>query len=190
MARGVYVENLLGQTLNWIGNLFRWWFVVAPWEQAVRVRGGKTATLLEAGIHFRIPGLDRIYRESTKLRTIDTGIQTVSTKDNHAVTLQARIRFRVENYLTVFQELHHAEDTLIDLTMSEIAEQVRDKNREELTPKKIESFVEKRLNADRYGLSDLGITITDFAFVKTFRLIQHDNRWSHGSYMDYEEVQR
>ena len=183
-------SSLVGQTLNWIGNLFRWWIVVAPWEQAVRVRGGKTAKLLEAGVHFRIPSFDRIYRESTKLRTIDTGVQTVSTKDNHTVTLQARIRFRVQNFLTVFQELHHAEDTLIDLAMSEIAEQIRVKTRDGLTPQTVEEAVANRLNAGKYGLTDLGVTITDFAFVRTFRLIQHDNRWARGAGMDYEEVQK
>lgn len=177
----------VSQFIDWIGNLFRWWVLVAPWEQAIRVRRGKTAKLLEAGIHLRIPGLDRIYRESIKLRTIDTGVQTVSTRDNCAVTLRARIRFRIENYLTVFQELHHAEDTLIDLAMSEIAKQIRTKTRDELTPGLIEEAVEEKLTPDKYGLAGLGISITDFAFVRTFRLIQGE-RWDRGAGMEYGEV--
>jgi regulator of protease activity HflC (stomatin/prohibitin superfamily) len=183
------MENSIGQVVNWIGNLFRWWIVVAPWEQAVRVRRGKHAKLLGAGIHMRIPGLDRLYRESVRLRTIDTGVQTVSTKDNHAVTLRARIRFRIDNYLTVFQALHHAEDTIIDLTMSGIAEEVRSNDREALSPKQVEEAVAEKLNGEQYGLVDLGISITDFAFVRTFRIIQGE-RWDRGPGMSYDEVDK
>ena len=184
------MEGSVGQLINWVGNLFRWWFVVAPWEQAIRVRRGKTAKLLDAGIHLRIPGLDRLYRESTRLRTIDTGVQTVSTVDNHAVTLRARIRFRIENYLTVFQKLHHAEDTIIDLAMSEIAEQVRSKTRDALTPSLVDEAVEEKLNADQYGIAGLGVSITDFAFVRTFRIIQGDNRYDKGAHMNYSEIEK
>ncbi|MCK5605663.1 SPFH domain-containing protein [Candidatus Pacearchaeota archaeon] len=184
------MESSISQIMNWLGNLFRWWIMVAPWEQAVRVRRGKVTKLLGAGIHLRIPGIDRLYRESIRLRTIDTGVQTVSTMDNHAVTLRARIRFRIDNYLTVFETLHHAEDTIIDLAMSEIAEQVRAQMHNSLTPSTVEEAVEKSLNADQYGLTGLGISITDFAFVKTFRIISGDNRYQRGLGMDYSEIEK
>ena len=29
--------------------LFQWWVIIAPWEQAVRVRAGKHLTLLQPG---------------------------------------------------------------------------------------------------------------------------------------------
>lgn len=38
-----------------IAEAFKFFFVIAPWEQALRIRGGKKVDLLGAGLYFRIP---------------------------------------------------------------------------------------------------------------------------------------
>ena len=52
-----------------LSNVLTWVVVVAPWEQALRIRWGKTATLLKGGVYLRIPFIDRIYRQSVRKRT-------------------------------------------------------------------------------------------------------------------------
>lgn len=47
---------------------FQIWVVVAPWEQAVRVRLGKHLSVLNAGVHLKLPFADLVYLQSVRLR--------------------------------------------------------------------------------------------------------------------------
>lgn len=55
-AAGPAFHHQAGRPMNWIATVFhavsqpfRWWFVVAPWEAALRIRGGKRAKLCGPG---------------------------------------------------------------------------------------------------------------------------------------------
>ena len=52
------VINGISSLFSYISNLLTWWIVLAPWEQAVRVRLGKHITVISAGIHAYV----RAYR--------------------------------------------------------------------------------------------------------------------------------
>ena len=164
-----------------LGGAFKWWIVVAPWEQAVRVRGGKHASLLGPGIHFRIPGLDWISRESVRLRTIDLGLQTISTLDGKTVTTSGYIRYKVGNLLKVMNSFHHPEDTLVDEAMGAIADHITVRELADLTPRGVGAAATAALGGtDGCGLTALEVKITDFASVRTYRLLQDDRRWNRG----------
>ena len=168
-----------------VGGLFRWWVVVAPWEQAVRVRLGKRATLLHPGLHLRIPGLDRVYRESVRLRTVDLGLQTISTTDGKTVTLSGFIRYKVVDLLEVMNALHHPEDTLADEAMGAIAKCVQTSMAASVTPSAVEEAATLAVQDIGYGLGCMSVGITDFAFVRTYRIIQEARRWNKGEQYDH-----
>lgn len=73
----------MAEFIAWLSRVFsgwKLWIVVPPWEIAVRVRLGKTATALQPGPHLRLPLLDHITNVNTRLRVTTCPPITVATE--------------------------------------------------------------------------------------------------------------
>lgn len=151
--------------------LFMWWVTIAPWESALRVRWGKHVTTLEPGVHLRIPYADRVYRQSVRLRVCNLPPQTLTTLDGHTVTLQGMLGYEIFDIETLYETLHHAEDTITNIACSSLAQYIGTHTREDCTPGNIETAANELIDLEQYGVGGTHITITTFAFVKTYRLI-------------------
>jgi hypothetical protein len=163
------IFNSIAEFLN---KLFQWWFIVMPWEQAVFIRKGKNVKLLNAGIYFRIPFIDTVYIQTTRMRMIDLSVQTMSTRDGQTITIKSAVGYTIENVETLFNTMSHPEMTLGSMVMSYIAEYVSNNDCSAITPTKLETEVDKKMFEMKYGLKDINVRITTFAKVRTFRLIQ------------------
>lgn len=170
--------NWLDSIIKAVKGAFTWWVTVAPWEQALRVRLGKKVSLLKAGVHMRFPVLDRIYRQSTRLRSGDIPIQTVSTFDGHTVTLAGCVWYQIEDIRKLYETLHHGQDILIDMAAAAIAKAISERTKEECTIPTIEKVVTDALGFSKYGINQTSVRLTDFAFVTTIRLIQDGKRYA------------
>lgn len=168
--------ELVNQLIGFIKNLFDWWFVVMPWEQAIFVKRGKSSELLTAGLYFKIPFVDFVFIQTCRMRMIDCAVQTVSTKDSKTITIKSCIGYSIGDMKVLYNKMAHPEITLSSMSMSYVAEYIRNATIEEATPEKVEKFVNEKLNAESFGLKDVMVKITSWADVKTFRLIQ-DNSW-------------
>lgn len=170
--------------MNWVSQLlsvaakpFQWWVVVAPWEQALRIRRGKVAALLGPGIHFRIPFFDRVYRQSLRRRVItDTG-QTVTTLDGKVVTVAIGVSYEVADLLRLYSALANVESVLLNEVMAAVTEYVAKTSSSMLTPDGVARGAE--LDGDlcaNWGLKSVSVKTLNFAFVKTYRLLMNDYR--------------
>lgn len=164
----------LNTLIKHLGDLLRWWVVIAPWEQAVRVRLGKRTKLLEGGIHLRIPKIDLVYKQSIRLRYCSIPTQTLTTRDGIAITTSGMAGFEIADIMRVYQTLHHPDAVVYGRAMSIISETVVNSTREDCTPSRVEMVVKESLQGyiEEMGLRLVDLSITDFAAVKTFRLIQ------------------
>lgn len=162
-----------------IRQLFSWWIVISPWEQAVRVRLGKYVRVLKAGIHLRIPFIDLIYRQSTRLRFTDLPVQTITTIDGHTVTLSGTIGYTIVDIKKLYETLHHADDTIMNLAQAALAKAVRKRRLEDCDSEAIEEYVSNDVVLDRYGLGNVQFSLLEFAKVRVFRIID-SQRWSSG----------
>lgn len=162
---------MLREFLRQIGKLFTWIVLVAPWEQALRVRLGKHVHLLEAGIYLRIPFADRIYRQSIRRRLAVLQPQTLTTKDGKAVTITAAVGFAVDNLERLYRTLHAPEDTIAAEVEAMISQFVPTSAFEDCTPSDIEAHVSTQLDLKKYGLIGQEFYITGFAAVRTYRFI-------------------
>lgn len=154
------------------GNLFRWWYIVAPWEQSIRVRLGKKVEVLNEGVHLRIPFADRVFIQSTRRRFLSLGTQTISTLDEKVITIGAKLGYEIQDIGKLYDTLHDAEDTLAAETAGMIARYINCRKIKDVKPLTIESYVAEHLNLTQYGLGSTRFFITDFAVVRTYRLIQ------------------
>lgn len=176
--------ELVNTITAFLAKLFQWWFTVMPWEQAILVRKGNRVKLLNAGLYLKIPFIDSVYIQTTRMRMIDTPMQTISTKDGHTITVKSAVGYKIADIQTLYNTLYHPETTLVNMTIGTIGDFVRSKDVIEITPSLIEKFVNDNIKASDYGLKDLSVKVTTFAIVKTYRLIQDGSNFYEGLNME------
>jgi regulator of protease activity HflC (stomatin/prohibitin superfamily) len=131
-------------------------------------------------MHWRFPIIDRVYRQSIRLRLLTIPLQTLTTADGKTLTIGAALGYSVADVRRLYETLHNAEDTLGNIVQSAIAEFVATNGSTLCTPDRISDGVMARMDGAQWGLADFRVRITDFALVRTFRLIQ-DGKWYTGS---------
>jgi hypothetical protein len=165
-----------------IGNLLTWIIVVAPWEQAIRVRLGKHVRLLHAGTHLRLPIIDRIYRQTIRPRTFAVRPQVLTTDDGITINLNGAIGLQIVDLCKMFNTLDDAFDTIEARTCSVVAEYITTHALSECRPALIEQHVMNVIDLQQYGLADFSFRLQNFAVVKTYRLISGDlPTWHRGT---------
>lgn len=176
--------------LRQFGQILTWWFTVAPWEQAIRVRAGRHLRLLGAGFYLRIPFVDRVYVQSIRRRVSPLQMQTVSTSDAKVFTVNGSVSYSVADIERLYQTLQHAEDSIRMLGMIAIADAVANMASADCSPKAIGHIVTGQLQSKffEFGLADLHVEITDFASTRTYRLLM-DQKWgTHGEVLDVDKA--
>ena len=159
-------------------NLFRWWFIVAPWEQAVRVRLGKHTALLGSGVHLRIPFADRVYIHTTRKRLVYMPAQTLTTKDYKHVTIAGSLGYTIRDLLKMYNSLHQPKDTIVQELMGRVSHYIVTHNLDACSPAEIEKYVNAGDSIASYGLDSHGFIVIDFAVVRTYRLLNGEiTRW-------------
>jgi regulator of protease activity HflC (stomatin/prohibitin superfamily) len=168
--------EVFGQLISFIKEIFSWWFIITPWEQAVFVRAGKNIKVLKEGIYFKIPFIDQVYLQQIRLRTVDLPIQTVSTSDNKTITIKSVMTYSITDMYMLYNTISNPETTLAGIVMSEISDYIRSTDSKGLNTVIMEQNILTKLQERNFGLGDLTVRITSYAEVKTFRLIQ-DQSW-------------
>lgn len=160
--------------------LFKWWLITMPWEHAIRVRLGKHVTVhKKGGVIFRIPYVDQVFVQNVRERVSATTAQTLTTVDGHTITLAACLRYRIEDILPLYQRLHQAAETIQQEIEGLFSEYIITHEVGECTPELVIGHVLEHLDVSQYGLYLKSVFLTDFARVRTYRLIQGamDARW-------------
>lgn len=171
--------DALSRLFQAASRVLTWWVSVMPWESAIRVRCGRWVVLLRPGFHLKLPVLDLVYKQSVRMRVMNTPVQTITTNDGKTITLSAAIGYSISDIRKLYDTLHHPEDTIINLVLSSLANYVAEHPAMHCNPKAIAEAAAEDIDLASYGLSDVQVYVTDFAFVRTFRLI-NDQRWSIG----------
>lgn len=163
--------NIVREALDFLARLLTWWFVVMPWEAAVRVRFGDRVALVGQGVHFRIPFFDSVYIQNTRLRMMHLQTQTISTRDGKPLTLAGSIGYRIADVMQLYKTLHQAEQTVKQCVAAVITEYVVGNSLGAITPDELVKFVNAHIELEKYGLGDVAFCLTDFCTVRTYRMI-------------------
>lgn len=169
--------NYIGQIFDFIQKLLVWWVTIMPWEKGVHVRMGKKIKVLDGGLHFRIPFIDRVYVQTIRMRVVQFPPQTVTSKDGKTITLMMNMGYTIENIVKLYQTLYHADQTLSNMMQGIIANEIYKRDLIDCIPNELEAAIQKNMDGDDFGLNFKYINITSFAVVRTYRLIQ-DGFWS------------
>jgi hypothetical protein len=179
------MNELVATIGRWLSQLM-FWIAVAPWEQALRVRCGRHVKVLGPGFYGRIPLLDVVYLQSVRVRSCLIATQTLSTSDGHTLIVGGALSYSVADIGKLYDRLHHAEDTLRTFTGAALAEHVQSTARALLKPDSLASAATAKLHhqLEQCGLTDVEVSLTDFAFVRTYRLVQDGRYQSHNDPLD------
>lgn len=160
---------------------FKWWFVLQPWEQALRVRAGRFITKFEGGLHFRIPYLDAIFKQNCRLRISDVPQQTITNASNETLTIAGALQYKVEDVTPLYTHLHMAEETLAYSVQSLVADYIATHTGDECDPHTVQQAINEIIlnKFTEYGLTEIRFLLTDYARVRTYRIIMGDmTKWN------------
>lgn len=167
--------NLLSQIFG-LFKAFQLWIVIAPWEAALRVRLGRDAVILSPGPHWRIPFLDRIFVQSVRLRTISDSGQTMATKDGKVLTIAVAVSYAIDDIRKLYLTVSNPESTMLLQMQGMIATVVANTDSAALSPLILEELVTRRMPSTEWGLSQVRLMVTTFAYVKVYRLLNYEYR--------------
>jgi len=176
--------NQVKDFLEYIFNAVKVWIIVQPWQTGIRVRNGKRIKKLNGGIYFRLPYLDSIFIQENRLRVASIPIQTLTSKDIKTITISGAVGYSIIDIEKLYKTLYHPETTISNIAMSEVADFIFKNNLDSINPNTIEKAVIEKLNKDDFGLRFEYFRITNFAVVRTFRLIQDQSWVSEGLIMN------
>lgn len=164
--------NYIKETLEYLSKLLVWWVIVQPWEQGIRVRGGKKSLVMNGGTYFRIPFIDSVYVQETRSRIVEMSPHTISTKDKKILTVVTSVSYSIYDIDKLYNSIARPELTIGNRVLSEVANYIVNNNLIDCTPLKIQNHVDEELSHLDYGLKFESCRITGFAEMRAYRIIQ------------------
>jgi regulator of protease activity HflC (stomatin/prohibitin superfamily) len=162
----------LQQISDWFASA-KFWYLIRPWERAIRVRFGNRVVAVGPGIHFRFPLVDQIFAQNIRQRILNLPIQTVTTRLGDAITFSAVVKWRISDVRRIYETLHTPEDWIFNVVLAATSDAIYNAA-DGYTPQSISeqatATIAQSDAADR-GLEIEGVAIIDFAKVRTIRLI-------------------
>jgi|SRR5688572_23328967 len=156
---------------------FIWWVVIAAWEQGVRVRMGKRIKEMGPGFHFRIPFLDRVYVQSTRVRTVTSTGLTATTKDGKTLTISLAVEYAINSTKTVYENMANPDTILRCRVEGSIVDYISRSNIEDATADHINSTLDgviQDMQLSKLGLKDIKAFLISCAVVRAIRLMNND----------------
>jgi hypothetical protein len=158
--------------IEFIKSLLDWWFVVEPWEQAIRVRFGKRVNLFSAGVYFKVPFFDQVYKQNVRRRVCDIPLITLTTVDGITISVHSSLGYAVKDVLKLHNTLQDAEMAVKQEALGHLTKFVVSHSMEECSPAAITAYVSSNINLEKYGLGEVEFFLSGFvAKVRTYRLI-------------------
>lgn len=155
--------------------IFTWIVVVAPWEEALRVRLGKRVKKLSAGTYLKIPFIDRVFKQSVRRRLNLIRPQTLTTKDGKVVTCSASVGFSIGDLEKLYNTIEAPNDTIENEVAAIVSKFVGERNLAECSLAILQKYVMENIDLSKYGLVGQEFYITSFATTsRTYRLITGD----------------
>jgi len=156
-----------------------WWLQLTPviiirdYEGAVLLRFGKFHSVLEPGLHVKIPLFDEVIDQHVVVTTLSLDAQSLYTKDKQNIVVKGVIKYKISDVKTFLLEVYDAQDALSDMSQSIIKNVIMSMTMEECTDQELDNTLTKkvRVEARKWGVEVQQVTLTDLATIRSFRFI-------------------
>jgi hypothetical protein len=127
-----------------------------------------------------------MYVQDVRMRVSDLPVQTLTTRDGKCVTVKGMLGYRIKNLRKLYDNLLHAEDSIVELVTGHVADYVY-RHDAGFTPDELCADVVDKVSLTQYGLGNIKFKITDFAYARTLRLIQGGSYYQTGDKLRTDE---
>ena len=147
---------------------------IVPYEAGVVLRRGAYHRTLAAGWHWKWPVFEMVLEATTCVTTTRLPAQSLTTKDGKGVVAAAIVKYEIKDVKPYLLDIFDQNDVLVDVTMGAIRKAVSSADYLTLMAEPPEKAVldEVRGEVNKYGFKVHRLTFTDFALVRSIRLIQ------------------
>lgn len=119
-------DRLIEWVIDFV-DLFRFWEVIQPYQQATVTTLGKWTRVITPGPHLIWPfGVDYVVVDNVKPMVTRCGVQTLTTSDNKRVSLHAVISWHITNIERSVMNVEDLDRSLIDCVAGYVGESVLD----------------------------------------------------------------
>ncbi len=156
--------------------LFRFWYVLQPYEQGVLVRLGKFVRVMDPGFHWVCPfSVDVVHYENVVPTTHSLGDEATVTKDGRTAAFHAVVTYQVRDIRKAMLDVVDTDHAVRDACAGEIGKLMRERTWEELQHS--EALLDDltavcRKRGFRYGIEIMSIQLASLALAKNIRLMQ------------------
>lgn len=148
--------------LIFFGMSFR---IVKEWEKAVVLRLGRIIGVKGPGIIFLIPFVDRPTVVDLRVNTVDVPAQTIVTRDNVTVTIDAVVYYKVVDPMKAVSSVFNYNYAVLNLAQTSLRDIVGQLELDEVLSKREE--INKRLQVildettEAWGIKVTAVTVRD-----------------------------
>lgn len=153
----------------------KFWAVIEEYNRGVLLRFGKYVKVLEPGFHWKIPFADVVTESTIVPTTMRLYHQSLHTKDDKPIVVQAIIKYQVSDVMTLNMKVYDAIDAIGDMTQAIIKKFIMESTWEEVRNPELDNEITKkaRVEAKKWGLEILQVTLVDISKAPSFRMIQN-----------------
>lgn len=177
----------LGEIFAWFGNLIPRWVIVTKTHEGVAFVRGKHVEAVRPGMFFYWPFWTEVMLYPTVRQSVNLPSQTLTTKDECAITVGAVIIYKVSDIEIALAEQWDLSETITDLSMAAVRNVICSSTFDELQENwsDVDENLKKELHntLKDYGIGILDARLTDFAKTKVVTLIGGGQ----GGYYEEEE---
>ena len=150
--------------------------IVNQWEKGVFLRFGKFIKVVNAGLIFKIPFIDKVWTHEVITQTVHLQPQTLTTLDEKSIVLKSIVRYHVNDVKKFLLNVMHASDVLVDTTQGVIRDTVEGYNWVDLY--EISPYLQDQVQeiVSDWGITIERITLTDLGVVRTYRIMSDSNK--------------
>lgn len=168
-----------GSLIAWLQSIWKdFWFIqtVMPIHKGVRVRFGKIHSVVNEGLHLKIPFADIILVHFVGDDTMVVTPQPLTTKDCKSVSIGAMALFSVtdiQSFLTIVNSPHQ---TIADIIMGVISEYVLSSDYDDIMKGNLSLKITNRVNKEciKYGVKIEYVRFADISLSKSLNLFMEN----------------
>lgn len=148
---------------------------IHSYEQGVKFSFGQDKRLLKTGIHFYIPYIQGIEVRPTVPEVINLPNQSLITRDDKIVCISGAVEYQIQDLRKWWVSVQDFDATLVNTALGYIGRSVRQSQFDDIRTNtgafEVDVYNKLKEKIDGWGVDLIDFYVTDFAPVKTFRLI-------------------
>lgn len=155
-------------------DLFKFWEIVAAYEEGIVLRFGKFHRTVAPGFRWMIPfGIEQVLTNNVVPASMSLSEQSLVTADGKRVVITAVLMWKIFDIRRCMLDVEDAEDTLADIAVGYVQEAVEETSWADIRTKAFRTDVKRRIqkNAREWGITVYSVKFKDLTDARTIRLL-------------------